>query len=115
MNETFSLIAATALASSLLTLLLGYLFYMAFIRKKMERRMMEMADIVQDRVRRGATQAGEDLLPQFREKVTEGFKQALREWTTGDFRSKAKVGMNLVEESLSTLFGPPRGRSSGKD
>ncbi|MGB1581820.1 MAG: hypothetical protein ACPHER_09980, partial [Nevskiales bacterium] len=76
--------------------------YQLFVRKKMERRMMEMADIVQDRVKRGAIEAGQDLMPQFREKVTEGFKQALREWSSSDFRTKARTGMSMVEESLNT-------------
>lgn len=105
MNQTVMLIVATALGTAITTLVLGYAYYLLFVRKRMERRMMEMADIVQDRVKRGALEAGEELLPQFREKVTEGFKQALREFPTGELRSKAKSGIDLVEESLSTILG----------
>lgn len=110
MNETFTLVLITALTTAVTTLVLGYVVYLLVIRKKMERRMMEMADIIQDRVRRGALEAGEELLPKFREKVTEGFKQALREWSASDFRTKARTGMSMVEESLNSLLSGGRAR-----
>lgn len=112
-GETFILVILTAVVTAVTTLLLGYAVYVLFVRKKMEHRMMEMAEIVQDRVRRGALEAGEELLPKFREKVTEGFKQALREWSTSDFRTKARTGMSMVEESLNTLLSGGRGRGDG--
>ena len=77
--------------------------------------MSELADMMQERVKLGALEAGEALLPRFREQVTEGFKRALREWSTGDLRNKAKTGMSLFEESLTSLLGGSRRPSSGKD
>ncbi len=70
---------------------------------------------MQERVRLGAVEAGQELLPRFREQVTEGFKRALREWSASDFRKMTKSGMGMVEESLSSLLGARPKRPSDED
>ena len=115
MSETFVIILATAVSTSVMTLLLAYLFHVFYVRKRMEKRMQELAEIVQERVRAGAIEAGSELLPCFREQVTEGFKRALREWSTNDFRKMTKTGMGMVEESLSSLLGARQKPSSRED
>lgn len=105
MSQTFVLIVATAVTTSFATLAMAYLVYVLFVRKRMEKRMQELAETVQERVRAGAVEAGTELLPRFREQVTEGFKRALREWSTNDFRKMTRTGRDMVEESLNTLLG----------
>ena len=113
MNQTFTIVLATAVLTSVTTLVMAYMFYVLFVRRRMEKRMQELAAIVQERVKQGAIEAGSELLPRFREQVTEGFKRALGEWSTNDFRKMTKTGMGMVEESLSSLLGSKE-RPSGK-
>ncbi len=115
MNDTFTMLLATAVMTSFTTLLLAYVFYVLFVRKRLEKRMLELAENVQERVKQGAIDAGTELLPRFREQVTEGFKRALREWSTNDFRTITKTGMGMVEESLSSLLGARPKRPSDDD
>ena len=105
MNE-FVLALMTALFSSALTWGAAYAFYRTRLSQQLEILRQELAAEVEDRVRRGAVAAGEELLPHFREEVTEGFREAMRGVARGDVaREMAKTGAEIVGGSIDSLFG----------
>lgn len=96
---------AAALTSGL-TWLAAYLFYRQRLSRQLDALREELAAEVEDRVRRGAVAAGEELLPRFRAEVSAGFRDAMTSVARGDVaRSMAKTGAELVGESLESLFG----------
>ncbi len=97
----------TAVMSSVMTWLLAYLLYRKALERRIERLREELAAEVEERVRRGAIKAGEELLPEFRKEVTAGFKDALRGVVTGSdvARTMAKTGADIVGGGLDSLFG----------
>ena len=105
MNELV-LALMTALFSSLLTWCVAYAFYRARLSAQLETLRDELAQEVEERVRRGAIAAGDELLPRFRQEVTEGFREAMRGVARGDVaREMAKTGAEMVGGSLDSLFG----------
>lgn len=103
----FVLALMTALFTSLLTWCVAYAFYRARLSTQLEQLRDEMAAEVEDRVRQGAVAAGEELLPQFRREVTEGFRDAMRGVARGDMaKEMARTGAGIVGGSLDNLFGP---------
>lgn len=111
MNEV-ALALMTALFTSVLTWCVAFAFYRARLSAQLEQLRDELAAEVEDRVRRGAIAAGEELLPNFRHEVTEGFREAMRGVARGDVaREMAKTGAEIVGGSLDSLFGSKkRGR-----
>lgn len=108
MQETIWIILGTSVATAVITALCIYFVYAVKIKPDVEKKLEKAGDEVEERVRQGVLKAGEELLPKFREKVTEGFTRALAEWPTSEMTRMARTGANLVEEGLSTLLGKKR-------
>ena len=97
------LAVTTALLSSVFTWLIAYALYRKLAERELEEMREEVAQEVEERVRRGAIKAGEELLPQFRREVTAGFRDAL---VGSDMaRSLAKTSAEIVGGGLDSLFG----------
>ena len=111
MMETLIVVTATAVLSSVLTLLLAYLFYRKRIEPALEARMGRVQDEFEQRVQRGVSNAGQELLPAFRQEVANGFRDALQGITAdrlgeGTARAMSR-GADLFEKGLRGLFGVP--------
>lgn len=110
MSSAALLILITALVTSIVTLCLAAVVYKVFLAGRIERRAEQIGDDLEQRVRAGVMQAGEDLLPKFREQVALGFKDALAAAARGEHveesvRAMARSGADLLEEGLGALFG----------
>lgn len=103
----FALALLTALLSSSLTWALAYWLYRRHLERRLVQLREELAEELEARVRSGAIAAGEELLPEFRREVSEGFREALRSVAGADVaRNVAKTGAEIVGGGLDTLFGP---------
>lgn len=113
------LVSLTALASSTVTLLLAYLIYRRHLQPQLDQQLEQVQVEFEARVKAGVLEAGQELLPQFREQVKLGFTDALAaSHTAGLVEETAKVmsvgkdlGAGIVETGLNALFGlgkPPR-------
>lgn len=110
MLTQIAIIFGTALLSSSLTLGLVYLIYQASWKKRLYAEMDEYADIIKQKLKEGAIEAGEELLPDFRAHVREGFKEAMTDSLKGELlersaREVARSGSDLVESGLNLLLG----------
>ena len=109
MNSTAIVIAVTALASSALTLALGWLVYRTWGRPRLDAELLKMQQAFEQRVRAGVLAAGHDLLPALREQVRLGFTDALKSsHAAGIAEGTAKIvtgSTDLLVDSLSNLFG----------
>ncbi len=103
----------TAVLSSVLTLTLARWE----IKRRQERVLATLFDRagteVERRVRAGAKQAGEDLLPLLGEKVREGFEQAIVALATGKpadlaLQELGKTAVRTIGEGIDALFGRKR-------
>ncbi len=110
------LILATALLSSVLTLLLALAWWRAFLKKRLEAELEEVANRLRERVKEGVTEAGRDLLPAFRQEVEAGFRDALTRGIAESLIDKTagtvlRKGASLVEQGLNLVSGatPPSG------
>ncbi len=106
------LILATALLSSVLTLLLALAGWQWFLRKRLEAELEVVANRLRERVKDGVTEAGRDLLPAFRQQVEAGFRDALTgSIATGLIDKTAgtvlRQGIALVEQGLDLVRTPP--------
>lgn len=93
----------TAVMSSAMTLLVLWWLYRRRAQKPLEAKLNQVADVIQQRVREGVTEAGEELMPDFRRNVALGFQDAVTTMSTP--QGMAKTGADIVEEGLSVLFG----------
>lgn len=113
MNSAAILVLVTALVTAIVTLALAALVYKLVVAPRLERRAEQIGEDLQARVRAGVQQAGEDLLPKFREQVALGFRDALAAAARGEHveesvRAMARSGADLLEDSLGALFGRRR-------
>lgn len=74
--QLLGLIVATALASSLATLGLGWLMFECWLRPRLERRWVAMAEQLEARVKAGVGAAGQELLEPLRAQVRGGVEEA---------------------------------------
>jgi hypothetical protein len=81
------------------------MLYETRLRRRLEVRMLELADTLEARVRKGVKEAGIELLPAFQERVEAGFKDAMASLPEKGASAMAKAGANLIGEGLNTLFG----------
>jgi hypothetical protein len=99
----------TALASSTLTLVLGWLAYRAWVGPRLDAELLRAQDAFEQRVRAGVLAAGRELLPALREQVKLGFQDALKDsHAAGIAEGTAKIvtgSTDLLVDSLSNLFG----------
>lgn len=102
-------VALAALASSALTLVLGWLAYRAWGRPQLDAELLKVQEAFEQRVRTGVLAAGRELLPALREQVKLGFQDALRDsHAAGIAEGTAKIvsgSTDLLVDSLSNLFG----------
>lgn len=111
--NVLALALTTALLSSVMTWCVAYLLYRARMHAQIRQLRLELAEELEERVRRGALAAGEELLPEFRREVTEGFREAMRGVARGDMaKEMARTGAEIVGGSLDTLFGAAKKRST---
>ncbi len=102
----------TALLSSALTWCFALIWYRTRLRHQLDSVRDELAEEIESRVRKGAISAGEELLPEFRREVTEGFREAMRGVARGDVaKEMARTGAEIVGGSLDSLFGSNKKRS----
>lgn len=102
----------SAALTSLLTWVLAWAFYRARLASQLDVLREQLASEVEARVRQGALDAGQELLPEFKQAVTEGFMDAMRGMARGEMaKTFAKTGAEIVGGSLDSLFGQrKRGR-----
>ncbi len=104
MQQIVLIVIFTAVTTSVAMLTVGYLVYVKKLKPDLEARLGKVGDEVEERVRAGVLSAGQELLPEFRDKVTEGFTRALAEWPASEVTRMARTGANLVEDGLNSLF-----------
>ena len=102
-------VISTALASSALTVALGWLAYRAWGRSRLDAELLKIQDAFERRVRDGVLAAGRELLPALREQVKLGFQDALKDsHAAGIAEGTAKIvtgSTDLLVDGLSNLFG----------
>lgn len=103
-------IALTALCSSLLTWAVAGLWWKLRLQQQLEAQLDKLGDTLEQRVRSGVLSAGEELAPQFRGEVEQGFRKALIAVASGadiddSVKAMAKSSMDLVNSGLSALLG----------
>lgn len=105
MWDMVGLVAVSALCSAPVTIVLAYIIGRRYARAYFEREVDRLAGEFEERVKTGALSAGEELLPQFREAVRDGFTDAMRNWPRNEVRNVAKTGANLFEDGLNAILG----------
>lgn len=113
MSDPYVLIACTAFLSSALTILGAVLYYTLYLDKHLDHKLEKAADLIQEKVRSGVQEAGRGLLPEVRNEVAEGFKDAMASAMGGELvdrtaRVVAKSSTSFVEDSLNLLLGKPK-------
>ena len=109
------IIFGSAFLSSALTLTIVYIIFHSSWKKQLYADMDEYADIIKQKLKEGAIEAGAELLPDFRQQVREGFKEAMTDSLKGELiersaRDMARSGTDLMETGLNLLLGknPPK-------
>jgi len=109
MTSMLMWVIATALASSALTLALGWLAYRGWAQARLEAQLVALQDAFELRVKSGVLAAGRELLPALREQVKLGFQDALKDsHAAGIAEGTAKIvsgSAELLTDSLNNLFG----------
>jgi len=99
-GQLLILIIATALVSSLSTLVLGLFVFQRWIRPRLEMRLAAFAELLEARVKAGANAAGQDLLPLLREQVHGGVEDAATELLP---RVRAELTAGFQEAATESL------------
>ena len=112
-TATIFIMIATALLSSIFTISLSLIAYRVFIKKSLKNQLEEAGELVKSKMQEGVLQSARELLPEFREEVSEGFKEALADSLSGDVvhrtaMSMAKNSTSMVEQGLNLLMGKPQ-------
>ncbi|MDG4550101.1 MAG: hypothetical protein P9F19_11990 [Candidatus Contendobacter sp.] len=105
------LIVIAALASSLCTLGLGLVVFQRWARPRLEARLMAFAEVVEARVKAGASAAGQELLEPLRAQVRGGVEEAatellprIRAELTVAFREAAAESLPAFREEVRKGF-----------
>ncbi|MEN8718889.1 MAG: hypothetical protein ABF296_01355 [Oceanococcaceae bacterium] len=113
------MIALTALASSLTTVVLvGVILHWRGDRW-LAATQRSAGEELERRVREGAVAAGEELLPRFRAEVTQGFVDALKKAPSSEvagdaLNTLAQSGADAVMSGLDSLLKPRPARGDGR-
>ena len=109
--QLLSLIIATAMASSLATLALGWIVFRRWIGPRLETRLAAFANELEARVKAGADAAGGALLEPLRVQVRGGLEEAavellpkMRAELTAGFRSAAAESLPAFREEVRKGF-----------
>ena len=109
MNPMLVWMIAAAFAGGVTALVLAWIAYRIWGRPALEAELAQIQDEFEKRVRKGVLEAGEQLLPAFREQVALGFRDALKgSHAAGIAEGTAKIvtgSTDLLVDSLSNLFG----------
>jgi hypothetical protein len=109
MTSMLTWMVVTALASSVLTLALGWLAYRAWAQPRLDAELLKIQEAFEQRVRSGVLGAGRELLPALREQVKLGFQDALKDsHAAGIAEGAAKIvagSTDLLADGLGNLFG----------
>ena len=109
MDSMLVWVIVTALASSALTLALGFAVWRAWAAPRVDVQLLQVQDAFEQRVRAGVLAAGRELLPELREQVKLGFQDALKgSHAAGIAEGTAKIvsgSTDLVADALGNLFG----------
>ena len=106
------LILATALLSSVLTLLVALAWWRVFLKARLEAEREALANRLRERVKEGVTEAGQELLPAFRQEVEAGFRDALTGGIAANLIDKTagtalRTGVSLVSQGLDLVRTTP--------
>lgn len=110
------LLLGTALLSSMLTWLIAWAFFKFHLADEVDALKQQIGDELEERVRSGVVSGGQELLPEFRKEVKEGFLDALRGAPVSGAmsdaaRNVAKTGAELLGTGIDSLLKPrPRRR-----
>jgi hypothetical protein len=99
------------LAVIVLTAALSSVFTLALAERVLRARLRDAGDEIERRVRAGAIQAGEELLPQVRDRVREGFEAAIASMASrsiGEALQDIAKSSGRVFGGLDGLFGRKR-------
>lgn len=109
--NTWMMILLSAALSSLCTAALLGLIYRIYLAPRLQAQLAQVEAAFERRVQAGATAAGQELLPQFRKEVANGFRDAMKSYSaSGLVDESAKVverSAQLLEDGLRGLFGGP--------
>ena len=108
MTEQAFIAGLTALLSSVLTWALAYIWFKLRLQPRLDAEIKSMEDEFERRVKAGVLAAGRELLPDFRNEVREGFKEALAQSPLSMVEGAARTvgkGADLFGDSLNALFG----------
>lgn len=98
-----------ALLSSAITLAVVHALYRRVWRPQLEARVLALQQEFEEHVKRGVLAAGHELLPAFRQNVTDGFRDAVRELppvaVAGDAAKVVGGAADLLGAGLQNLFG----------
>ena len=105
------LIVASALASSLATLALGWLAFQRWVRPQLEVQLATFADLLEKRVKSGVSAAGQEILEPLRAQVRDGVEEAatallpqIRAELTAGFREAATDSLPAFREEVRKGF-----------
>ena len=109
-NQNIILALATALLSSLFTLIILFLVYKFLLQKKLEGKQEDIAEVLKGKLKEGVKEAGIELLPKFRDEVRKGFNEAMTDAVSGNLidssaKEVAKKGTNIMGKGLDILLG----------
>ena len=110
-TQLLLLMAATALITSGLTLILGWLALRRWLQPQFEARLAALAETLEARVKAGASAAGQDLLAPLRVQVYGGVEQAatellpkIRAELTAGFQEAAAEALPAFREEVRKGF-----------
>lgn len=99
----------SALSGALLALLLAWIWYRLRGRRELDRELLQIQEEFERHVKKGVIAAGEELLPAFRQSVTDGFRDAIRDLHPAGLAEDAAKAVSsaadLLGSSLGDLFG----------
>jgi hypothetical protein len=105
------LIVVAALVSSLCTLALGWVAFQRWVRPRLEARLVALAEVLEARVKAGASAAGQELLEPLRAQVRGGVEEAatellprMRAELTAGFREAAAESLPAFREEVRKGF-----------
>ncbi|HYQ90533.1 MAG TPA: hypothetical protein VES89_00280 [Candidatus Competibacteraceae bacterium] len=106
------LILVTVLLSSVLTLLLALAWWRLFLKRRLEAEREAVAHRLRERVKEGVMEAGQDLLPAFRQAVEAGFRDALTGGIAPSLLDKTagtalRTRVSLVAQGLDFVRAAP--------
>ncbi|MCB1165703.1 MAG: hypothetical protein KDK37_14495 [Leptospiraceae bacterium] len=113
-TEFYIVVAAACVFTSVLSAILTgfgfYYYYQSRLANRLEKELDEYAEIVKTKLKEGVEEAGESLLPRFKQETRAGFREAITDALSGQMvdetvRAMTKTGSTLVESSLNLLLG----------